>query len=269
MAFYGSDDPGYMATALDSIGGQSLPPDELVLVQDGPVPEELLAVVKSWCATTSIPNTLIVLRENSGLANALNEGLGRCSSEWVARMDADDVMAKDRLLKQAAFLQRNPGIDVVGGQGVRVDSAGSECGFIRVPVDERVIYKNMWANPFLHPSVCYRKSAIVGLGGYSTDTRRAEDMELWLRAQKAGLKFANLRDVLVYYRVDEEHYSKNDRLVDRSRARVAFWGCWNNGLPLLGYFGAFWLFFRSFLPAGIRRKSHTVMAWLDPRRSAS
>jgi len=93
ITVYAKDDPSYFKTALHSIwDNQSLRPDQLVIVKDGPLPDNLNRLVRAWKKEATILN----LSVNQGLAKALNFGLSLCRHELVARMDADDVSMPER-----------------------------------------------------------------------------------------------------------------------------------------------------------------------------
>ena len=114
---YKNDKPEFVARALDSITvEQTLGPDEVVLVVDGPVPEALASLLKSREAKSDGLYKLIWLPENKGLGNALRVGVEAASHEIIARMDSDDVSVPDRFEKQIAYMESHPECDLLGGQ---------------------------------------------------------------------------------------------------------------------------------------------------------
>ena len=96
MSVYHKDDPTYLDTALNSLTEQTAVPDEIVLVKDGPVSQQLEEVIdafhKKFCNLK-----IVALEKNSGLGNALNQGLKHCSHELVARMDSDDISGRQNI----------------------------------------------------------------------------------------------------------------------------------------------------------------------------
>lgn len=131
-----------------------------------------------------------------GVANALNTGLMECRCEFVARMDADDVMLPGRLNHQFAFLQSNPAIAVVGSKAVYKSTSKETLGYqfhvdeINEIVSEQDILDYRFIeSPLAHPSVMFRKSVILEYGGYSTE-QIPEDYELWLRLLSENIRIA-------------------------------------------------------------------------------
>ena len=111
LSLYCKENPAYLRQSLDSVFGQTLPPDEVVLVEDGPLTAALYAVVEEYAR--KYPALKVVpLPENVGLGRALNEGLKHCSHELVARMDTDDIAIPDRFERQSAVFTKNPDVDV-------------------------------------------------------------------------------------------------------------------------------------------------------------
>ena len=103
ISVYSKEKPAYLQQSLNSIFAQTMPPDEVVLVEDGPLSEPLLAVIESY-AQQHQELHVVKLPTNVGLGLALNEGLKHCNYNLVARMDSDDIMKPERLAKQAAYL---------------------------------------------------------------------------------------------------------------------------------------------------------------------
>lgn len=106
ISTYGRDDPAYLRDAfLSSTERQTRPPAEVVLVQDGPVPDELAAEIASLAASSTIPVKHLALVDNIGLGPALDAGLAASSHEIVARMDADDISRPDRFARQIPLIE--------------------------------------------------------------------------------------------------------------------------------------------------------------------
>lgn len=107
MSLYWKERQEFLRLSLESVFNQSLAPDEVVLVEDGPVGEELERVVSEFSAEH--PEMKVVrLPQNGGLGKALNEGLRHCSHELVARMDTDDISMPSRFERQVNFMERHP-----------------------------------------------------------------------------------------------------------------------------------------------------------------
>lgn len=209
ISVYRNDIPELFRAAVVSVTvKQTLPPDEVVLVVDGPVPEELEATITAL--SSEIPYIrLIWLEKNGGLGNALNIGMKECRNELVARMDADDISVPDRFEKQVSYLVHHPECDMVGGQITEfVDEPADIVGKREVPCSNEDI--DLWLKkrcPFNHMTVTMLRSHVLAVGNY-LDWHFNEDYYLWIRMAEAGCRFANLPDTLVNVRVGKEMYQR-------------------------------------------------------------
>lgn len=207
---YRNDKPAFVARALESITtAQSVKPDEVVLVVDGPVPEELRKLILGIAQSAPNLYNIIWLPENKGLGNALRVGVENAKYDIVARMDSDDVSAPDRFEKQIAYMEKHPDCDVLGGQITEfIDSETNIVGKREVPCTHYEIL--MWLKgrcPFNHMSVTMLRSRVIAVGNY-LDWHFNEDYYLWIRMAEAGYRFANLPDTLVNVRVGKEMYAR-------------------------------------------------------------
>lgn len=201
MSIYYRENPEYLDQALTSIwDDQTLKPNEIVLVKDGPLTKELDEVVNKWYLRLAQSLKIVPLAENCGLGVALNEGLAVCSYDIVARMDADDISISDRFFLQLSEFEE--GVDLVGGYISEFEESPEFQDRMRkVPISCSDIGDYIrYRNPFNHPSVIYRKSAVQEAGGYK-DMPNFEDYYLWARMfinNKSGMK--NIPNVLVKMR---------------------------------------------------------------------
>lgn len=206
---YRNDNPEFFRVAMYSVtGGQTLPPDEVVLVVDGPVPAALSRVIDEVAAGNTAIRVLR-LPENRGLGNALRIGMENAQYGIVARMDSDDVAVPDRFEKQMAFLKAHPECDMVGGQITEfVGREDNIVGKREVPLENADICDWMKVRcPFNHMTVMMRRESVLGVGNY-IDWHYNEDYYLWIRMAEKGCKFANLPEVLVNVRVGKEMYAR-------------------------------------------------------------
>lgn len=208
MSVYKSDKADEVANALDSVLNQTVKPDQLVLVLDGPVSDKLHALVYSY-ANREKSIDIVPLKENVGLGKALAIGLGNCKFEYVGRMDSDDYSLPDRFEKQITFLELHPEIDVLGGKIAEYDSTmENELAIRTVPLSSDEIEEKMSIrNGMNHVTVMYKKSAVLAAGNYQ-HCPYFEDYYLWCRMNKAGYKFHNLDSVLVNVRTGEGMYQR-------------------------------------------------------------
>ncbi len=196
MAVYGRDEPQLFERAVESVYGNTLPPDDFVLVVDGPTPQDLERVIERCVSGHGI--RAVRLPENVGLANALNQGLSLIRTAWVVRADADDINLPYRFERQAEALQRAANaIDLSGGAIVEVDENDSPLAVREVPLDHSQIVAFLGRrNPFNHMTVAYRTAKAREAGGYP-NIHLKEDYGLWASMIARGAKCGNLRDVLV------------------------------------------------------------------------
>lgn len=206
---YQGDAPEFVDAALDSIFQQTRPPDEVLIVKDGPVPSELESIIATAKNNHSGIVTTVSLAENRGLGEALRHGTEACTHELVARMDADDIAVSDRFERQISYLQNHPEIDVVGGYVAEFDEDPDQCKTVRtVPTEpEKVRSKGRFRCPVNHPTVMFRRDSVVDAGNYRP-YRTMQDYELWMRMLSQGYQIANIGDVLVKFRTDDTLYER-------------------------------------------------------------
>lgn len=204
MSLYKKEKPEYLRLAIDSMINQTVPPDEIVIVEDGPLTDELYAVLDEYPMLHRVKN-----ETNLGLGLALNVGLKKCKNELVARMDTDDCSKPERCEKQLEFLNSNPDISVVGGQIEEFIGLPDHIVAKRiVPLKDIELKEfNKKRCPFNHVTVMFKKKDIIEAGSYQ-DWFWNEDYYLWIRLALAGKKFANLPDVLVLVRTGEDMYQR-------------------------------------------------------------
>ncbi len=264
MSVWKKEQPVYLEQALDSLRLQSLPPNEVVLVEDGPLTAPLHAVIEKY--RTLLPLKVRRLETNRGLSEALNAGLEECTNHWVARMDSDDVCLPERLANTASFIAQNPDADIVGSFANRINHNGRVMSLMRVPVEPARIRKLVWTCPLIHPTVCYRKDKIQALGGYSPKAGpRQDDYELWFRCVKAGYNIYNIPGPLLLYRFGVANISRNNYRVGWHQLKNGIRGNRMVGAGLLAYFGVAIPFFRSLLPYPLNLWVYNIQTRLNPR----
>lgn len=207
MALYHRDDPTYFKEALDSIRNSTLLPEEIVIVQDGPVPISLLNILSEY--SLILPLLIITLPKNLGLGNALRIGVQQCKNEWIARFDSDDIMHTDRLRLQSDFISANPNVEIVGGNiiefGINLDD---QLGKRYMPLSHESIYKFARHRcPFNHMTVMFLKKSVLNSGNYG-DEYLFEDYALWVRMILNGAVMANLEHSLVFVRTGNGMYAR-------------------------------------------------------------
>lgn len=213
MSVYGKDNPGWFDRALKSIAiEQTIIPDEIIIVVDGPVPDSIKKVIDKYisiCKKESCNLKAIYLDQNRGLGNALQLAVKKCSYEIIARMDSDDITVPERFERQLSYMVSHRDTSIVGGQIVEfVGEESRQVGRRIVPLTDQEIKNYMKRRcPFNHMTVMFRKSDILAAGNYR-DWFWNEDYYLWIRLSLKGIKFANLCEVLVHVRVGKDMYKR-------------------------------------------------------------
>lgn len=211
MSVYIKEKPDFLRESLNSIFKQTLQPNEIVLVEDGPLTNKLYSIINDFQQKYPTFKT-VILKENVGLGKALNEGMKYCSYDIIARMDSDDICLTNRFEKQISFLQNHPEIDMIGcwTQEFTEDNNGAKqyMAIKKFPITNDEIYKfGKNRNPFEHPSVIFKKEAIIKAGGY-IHCYLFEDYYLWARMMMNNCKFYNIPEPLLYFRMTENSFER-------------------------------------------------------------
>ncbi|MCA5892756.1 glycosyltransferase [Isoptericola sp. NEAU-Y5] len=207
LPVYAGDDAAHLERGFLSVTrDQTLAPDEVVVVRDGPVGDDVAAVLARLHELTPIPVTLVPLEHNVGLARALEAGLEVCEHEIVARADADDISRPERFAVQVPLVA--DGHDIVGSAIQEFDEDETDLGMVRVPpTGADIATTARFRDPFNHPSVVYRRSAVAAAGGYE-HLDLMEDYLLFARMIGAGASAENVVEPLVLYRVGAGAYAR-------------------------------------------------------------
>lgn len=184
---------------IDSIFNQSFQNFEILLINDGST-DNTDDIVKRIVKEKDINKKIrYVNRENCGRIVSLNEGIFSAKGKYIAIQDADDYSLPDRLKKQVEFLENNPDIDVLGTAYIRYDSIRNEKYVRTYPLCDREIKQEMCKYiPICQGSMMVRTEMICSVGGYNTQCKDAEDLDLWVRCGN-NIKFANLPEPYYVY----------------------------------------------------------------------
>lgn len=199
--------------AVESIQRQTLTDFELIAVDDGST-DATLEILRELAQGDHRLD--IISCKHRGIVETLATGLENCHSGFVARMDADDFAYPERLALQYAYLQAHRDVDVVGCL-VRGFPAENVRGGFRVYINwlnrlatnEEIRREIFIESPLPHPSVMFRKDAVLAAGSYQ-EHGWAEDYDLWLRLYLAGKKFAKIDQILLDWREHPERLTRTD-----------------------------------------------------------
>jgi glycosyltransferase involved in cell wall biosynthesis len=198
-------DDGYLQAAVVSVLAQTLREIELLVIAnrcDDRLWQRLLELAAGDARLRPIRTPLGQLPYN------LNVGLHHARGEFVARMDADDLALPDRLAQQLRYLRAHPEVSVLGGAYEHMDAQGRLTGRrprLRLSPD-RIHARMPYESCLAHPTVMMRRADVLAVGGYAWGAY-AEDWELWLRMRRAGMRFANLAEVVLRYRIHDAQSS--------------------------------------------------------------
>lgn len=185
----------YVVPAIDSILNQTFQDFEIILCINGP---EALAIESELRSRygASVRTVTTVIRQ---LANALNLGINESRAPFIARMDSDDIADKERLALQLNYLKTFD-LDLVGCDLLLINESGDLIGSRRYPKGKLIDYILPFKNPFAHNTVIYKKDIVLKVRGYNSGFN-SEDYDLWLRLRKLGVRWENMFEELVSYRI--------------------------------------------------------------------
>ncbi|EGR9009288.1 glycosyltransferase [Vibrio vulnificus] len=262
LSLFRNENPLHLQQCLESLTLQTRQPDQVVIVFDGPIGKCLEDIVNDFC--DSLPLHIIRLPDNVGLASALNSGLDKCIGELIARFDTDDICYSHRLEVQERIINDSQ-VDILGSAATIINLNGDIVGIRRNPIQHEEIVANLWKNPFIHPSIMFRKESIQKVGGYNGFLRRRQDYDLWFRAAKRNLKLANLKEPLIYYRFDSHTLSKQSPSLAWMQGKIGFNGSMSCGLGIIKSMYCFIPFVRSLFPLWFQVRITQAMKLFDSR----
>lgn len=209
MSVYYKENPVYLRQSMLSIYNQTIPTNNFVVVCDGPLTDDLNRVLSEMKEKFESRLYIHRLSQNGGLGNALRIGMKKCTNEFIARMDSDDISRSDRCEKEIKMLIAHPEISVLGGFIEEfIEDINHICSMRVVPEKQDAILRfAKKRNPFNHVSVMYRKSAVESVGSYKSFFL-LEDYYLWIRMLNNGYQGYNLQEPLVWVRVGKDMYKR-------------------------------------------------------------
>ena len=211
LPVYRKDNPNYLRLSVDSMLSQTYHPLHVLIGLDGPIEGELEQTVNGYAENDMV--TIMPFAENRGLAATLNDMILWAQMQgysYYARMDADDISLPNRIDKQMAFLLAHPEIDVVGGATNEIDENGNNRNKINhypLTPDECYHYFSK-RDPLAHPAVLIKQSYFDKAGClYRPDFRKNQDTMLWFDGLKKGVKIANLDEVVLNFRLNNDFFA--------------------------------------------------------------
>ncbi|PSW29342.1 amylovoran biosynthesis protein AmsE [Photobacterium phosphoreum] len=206
ISVYKNEKASFFNAALLSIAEQTLLPNQIVIVHDGPLTNELYSCLYKW--KLKLPIQEMILEHNVGLGEALNKGLDLCKYDLVARVDTDDINLPTRFEKQIKYMDTHPDVSLISSHISEFDkSCHNITGERRVPLYNELDDVIHIRNPINHMAVMFRKRVILLSGGYK-HFPGMEDYYLWVRIYDNGFKIQNIDEVLVLARTGDVMLSR-------------------------------------------------------------
>lgn len=205
-----------LVEALDSIMNQTYQDFKVVLCDDCSS-DDTYNVAEAYIK--NFPDRFVLIRnsENLKLAASLNRCLEYADTEYVARMDGDDISLPTRFEKEIKFLDNHPEYALVSCPMIYFD----ENGDYRTGKAEKEPTKETFSRcvPFCHAPVLMRTKVLNSIGNYTAESKveRIEDFYLWYKFYKSGYKGYNLQEPLYKMRNSRDAFSRR-KASDRLRA---------------------------------------------------
>lgn len=204
ISCYAGDDPNRFDSSISSILNNSLKAQQIILVQDGPLPQRMSEILSKYISEPTVKH--VIIEKNGGLVNALNHGLTHVKTTYVLRCDADDINSPTRFEQQMKVL--TSGFDLVGSSIEEYNSEGVLLSTKIMPANSKEINKFIkYRNPFNHMTVGFKYTKVVEVGGYPNLFLK-EDYGLWAKLISSGCKVINVNQVWVKVVRDNAMYSR-------------------------------------------------------------
>lgn len=230
LSVYKNEKPEHLRLAIESMLNQTIIPNQFVIVKDGSLTKVLDEIIDNFKCNNYELFTIVSLKENIGLGLALNEGIKHCKNEFIARMDADDISLEKRCELQLKCFNENDKLDIVGTNINEFMNNPNEIISHRIVPSkyEDIISFSKRRNPFNHPTVMYRKSAVLSCGGYG-NYRRNQDFDLFVRMLNNGCVAQNINKSLLLFRADEKNLKRRKSWEKSKLDIILLYSFWREG----------------------------------------
>lgn len=208
MSIY-KEDESWIKSSIESILNQSYREIEFVIVCDNPQNLNAIRLLEEYASKDK--RVVYIINDcNVGLTKSLNIAINYCHGEYIARMDADDISLETRIQEQVEFLDSNAHVGFVGCYYSIIDADGN------ITKRMRKLGKEMSSifvtNPICHPTVMFRHSMLkIRAPFYNEDYKSSQDYELWSFLVKNSVRFSNIPEVLLKYRVTDKQVSAHKK----------------------------------------------------------
>ena len=222
MSVYKTEEPIYFEGALKSIwDDQTRKPEQIVLVEDGPLTDGLSAVITHWKEKRGDILSICKNETNLGLTKSLNVALQHVTTDLVARMDSDDRSDAKRFERQEAYFESHPNVDIVGGALQEFDEEHDCLNVRNYPLThEEAIKYIMKASPLAHPAVMMRMKMFHEGLRYDERYRMSQDIQLWFDAIMKGYHIGNIPEVVLYFRRAGDVFKRRSRVKAKNEFKI-------------------------------------------------
>lgn len=209
MSLYIKEKVEYAEACFESLLRQTVQADEWVIVEDGPLTDEMYGLLDRYQAKYPGLIKRAPFETNRGLGLALRDGVTACTYDLIARMDTDDIAREDRFEKQLEMFEADGDLDICGSHIQEFDGSVDNVLSQRlVPtMDAEIKAYQKRRDAFNHMTVMYKKEAVLKAGNYQT-CMLMEDTLLWVNMILSGAKCANVDDFLVYARTGADMFER-------------------------------------------------------------
>lgn len=200
----------YLVEAIESVLKQLFTNFELLILNDDST-DNSLNIIKSF---NDGRINLVENNHNIGLTATLNEGIKLARGKYIARLDQDDLMKRERLSLQIKYLENHNNIILLGSGVEYIDHEGDLLYKQEMPIHHKEIENHFTiGNPFVHSSVIFDKKSVMDISGYNGKFIYAQDYDLWLRLSLVG-KVHNLPNLLTINRIHNNQETTNSEIHD-------------------------------------------------------
>ena len=215
ITVYKNDKLEYFKEAIKSIINQDYDFEDIhiYLGIDGELPDNIQCYIDE---NKNIFYKIIQNETNKGLAYTLNRLIEILEDEeYIFRMDSDDICKLDRVSKQVKVFEKDSELLLIGSDLIEIDEEGNELRYKSMPVSIKdIINYSIARNPFNHPTVALRKDFFIVVGKYDENILKSQDYELWARALMNNIKFTNINEPLLYFRISYDYMNKRNLMVN-------------------------------------------------------
>ena len=196
--------------SFESILNQTLKPNEIIIIFDGPVKKNIQEYVNKKKKKLKFIK-ILKFSKNRGLGHVLNKAVKKCKYNVIARCDSDDFSNKKRFQIQINYLKKNKKIDVLGTNLYEVNNKKIISKKIMMKGDENIKKQLLFRNPINHSTVMFKRNKVLSSGNYQK-IKYFEDYYMWFAMAKNNCTFKNLSSFLVSMSVDDHFYTRRSGL---------------------------------------------------------